>query len=139
MDDQPRGIREQDQRQLRRLIDASPRSRVVTVRGEAGLGKTTLLTGLADEARQVGWRGLRATGSTAETALSLAGLHQLLRPLLGAATGLPAAQRAALGAAFGLAETPEPPGPLQLYLACLTLLSQQAGEAPLLLVMDDAQ
>ena len=29
--------------------------------------------------------------------------------------------------------------PLQLYLACLTLLSQQASQAPLLLVVDDAQ
>ena len=48
-------------------------------------------------------------------------------------------QRAALSAAFGLAETPGPPDPLQLYLACLTLLSQQAGDAPLLLVVDDAQ
>jgi DNA-binding CsgD family transcriptional regulator len=139
MDDAPRGIREPDQRQLRRLIDASPRSRVVTVRGEAGLGKTTLLNGLADEARQAGWRVLRATGSTAETSLSLAALHQLLRPLLGAATGLPAAQRAALAAAFGLAEPAEPAGPLTLYLACLTLLSQQAGQAALLLVVDDAQ
>src|ERR1700761_2056362 len=117
MDDRPRGIRELDQRQLGRVIDASPRSRVVTVRGEAGLGKTTLLTGLADEARQAGWRVLRATGSTAETRLSLAGLHQLLRPLLGAAGDLPPAQGAALDAAFGRAETPGPAGPLTLYLA----------------------
>jgi DNA-binding CsgD family transcriptional regulator len=145
MSDEPRGIREPDRRQLRRLIDASPHARVVTVRGEAGLGKTTLLAGLADTAGCAGWRVLRATGSAAEAQLSLAGLHQLLRPLLGAVTELPAAQRTALGAAFGLAQppeqaqSPEPSGPLQLYLACLTLLSQQAGQAPLLLLVDDAQ
>ena len=83
---------------------------------------------------------LRANGSTSEAALSLAGLHQLLRPLLAGVDQLPPAQRSALGAAFGLAETiPGSPDPLQLYLASLTLLSQQAGRAPLLLLVDDAQ
>jgi DNA-binding CsgD family transcriptional regulator len=140
MDDEARSIRGPDRRQLRRLIQPGPGTRVMTVRGDAGLGKTTLLAGLADNAAAAGWRVLRANGSTSEAALSLAGLHQLLRPLLGGADDLAPAQRSALSAAFGLTETvPRSPDSLQLYLACLTLLSQQAGAAPLLLLVDDAQ
>jgi DNA-binding CsgD family transcriptional regulator len=139
MSDEDKNVREAEQRQLRQLILSSPGIRVVTVRGEAGIGKTTMLTRLADAGDQAGWRVLRATGSTAETRLSLAGLHQLLRPLLNGATGLPAAQRAAFSAAFGLAGGSRSADPLQLYLACLTLLSQQAEQAQLLLVLDDAQ
>lgn len=140
MNDEAGSIRGPHRRQLRRLIQPNSGTRIVTVRGDAGLGKTTLLAGLADDAAAAGWRVLRATGSTSEASLSLAGLHQLLRPLLGAVDGLPPAQRSALSAAFGLTETiPPSADPLQLYLACLTLLSQQAGRAPLLLVVDDAQ
>jgi len=125
---------------LLRLIQPGPGIRVVTVRADPGLGKTTLLACLAEAAAEVGWRVLRATGSTSEATLSLAGLHQLVRPLLGATGDLPAAQRSALSAAFGLGETTSGPAdPLQLYLACLTLLSQQSGRAALLLVVDDAQ
>ena len=105
MNDEARSIRGPDRRQLRRLIQPGPGTRVITVRGDPGLGKTTLLAGLAREAVQAGWRVLRATGSTSEATLSLAGLHQLLRPLLGATGDLSRAQRSALSAAFGLAET----------------------------------
>lgn len=140
MNDKAGSIRGPDRRQLRRLVQPSPGIRVVTVRGDPGIGKTTLLAVLADDAAAAGWRVLGATGSTSEATLSLAGLHQLLRPLLGATGDLPPPQRSALAAAFGLAETiPGPADPLQLYLACLTLLSQQSGQAPLLLVVDDAQ
>jgi len=140
MNDEARSIRAPDRRQLRRLIRPGPGTRVMTVRGDAGLGKTTLLAGLAQDAVAAGWRVLRANGSTSEAALSLAGLHQLLRPALGAIDDLPPAQRSALSAAFGLTETvPRSTDPLQLYLACLTLLSQQAGDAPLLLLVDDVQ
>jgi hypothetical protein len=140
MNDEATSIRGPDRRQLRRLIQPNPGTRVMTVLGDPGLGKTTLLAGLAEDGAAAGWRVLRANGSTSEAALSLAGLHQLVRPLLGAVDDLPAAQRSALSAAFGLTETvPRSPDPLQLYLACLTLLSQQADHAPLLLLVDDAQ
>jgi ATP/maltotriose-dependent transcriptional regulator MalT len=135
MSDEAGGIRGAEQRQLRQLILPGPRIRVVTVRGEAGLGKTTLLAGVAEAAAGAGWRVLRASGSTSEAKLSLAGLHQLLRPLLSMVDDLPAAQRATLNGALGRGSADL----LQLYLACLALLSQQSDHAPLLLVVDDAQ
>ena len=124
---------------MRQLILSGPRIRVVTVRGEAGIGKTTLLAGVADAAAEAGWRVLRASGSTSEARLSLAGLHQLLRPVLGAVDDLPSAQRAAFNTALGLARGGASADLLQLYIACLALLSQQSDLAPMLLVVDDAQ
>src|ERR1700735_631358 len=133
------GIRGAEQRQLWQLILSGSRIRVVTVRGEAGLGKTRLLAGVADAAAGAGWRVLRASGSTSEAKLSLAGLHQLLRPLLSAVDDLPPAQSATFNSALGLAGGSGSADLLQLYIACLTLLSQQSDHAPLLLVVDDAQ
>src|SRR3984957_8288982 len=139
MSDQVGSIRGAEQRQLRQLILSGPRIRVVTVRGEAGIGKTTLLAGGAAAAAEAGWRVLRASGSTSEARLSLAGLHQLLRPVLGAVDDLPSAQRAAFNTALGLSRGSASADLLQLYIACLALLSQQSGLAPMLLVVDDAQ
>jgi DNA-binding CsgD family transcriptional regulator len=139
MSDEAGGIRGAEQRQLRELILSGPRIRVVTVRGEAGIGKTTLLAGVADAAARAGWQVLRASGSTSETRLSLAGLHQLLRPLLAAVDDLPAAERATFNAALGLTRGHESTDLLQLYIAYLALLSRQSDRAPLLLVVDDAQ
>jgi DNA-binding CsgD family transcriptional regulator len=139
MGDELGRIRGAEQRLLQQLILPGPHVHVVTVRGEAGIGKTTLLAGVADAAAGAGWRVLRASGSTSEAKLSLAGLHQLLRPLLSAVDDLPPAQRATVNSAFGLARGSGPAHLLQLYIACLTLLSQQSEHAPLLLVVDDAQ
>jgi ABC-type transport system involved in cytochrome c biogenesis ATPase subunit len=54
------------------------RSRVLVVRGEAGIGKTALLEFLADSATDclVG----RAAGVESEQELACAGLHQLCSP-----------------------------------------------------------
>ena len=76
MSDEAGGIRGAEQRQLRQLILSSPQIRVVTVRGEAGLGKTTMLAGVADAAAGAGWRVLRVSSSTSEARLSLAGLFR---------------------------------------------------------------
>ena len=139
MSDRVGGIRGAEQRQLRQLILSGPQIRVVTVRGEAGIGKTTLVAGVAVAAAKAGWRVLRASGSTSEARLSHAGLHQLVRPLLSAVRDLPPAQRTAFNAALGLARGSASADLLQLYIACLALLSQQSDLAPLLLVVDDAQ
>ena len=49
-------------------------------------------------------RVLRATGVQSEARLSFAGLHQLLRPVLGAADALPARAARRAATAFGMAE-----------------------------------
>lgn len=56
---------------------------VVKIHGEAGIGKTTLLDYLADEACGQGFTCLRATGSKAERDFAFAGLTTLLDDQLG--------------------------------------------------------
>jgi len=48
------------------------------VRGEPGAGKTALLCAASDQARALGMRVLRASGSEFEADVSYAGLNQLL-------------------------------------------------------------
>jgi predicted ATPase len=77
----------------------------LVVRGEAGIGKSALLGAIAAHARDHGTRVLSAAGVQSEAQISFAGLHQLLRPVLHLAEALPARQRAALDAAFGMYRT----------------------------------
>ncbi|GAA3858936.1 helix-turn-helix transcriptional regulator [Streptomyces sedi] len=122
----------------RHLTAHPPHDPVLVVEGAPGTGKSALLDLATSRARHAGHHVLRATGSEAETPLAYAGLHQLLRPVLARTDGLPARQRAALHAALGLTEPPAPPDPAHVSLALLTLLSDLARPAPLLLVVDDA-
>ena len=66
------------------------RSRVLVVRGEAGIGKTALLDFLVD--RAAGCRVCRAAGVESEMELAYAGLHQLCGPYLERLDRLPAPQ-----------------------------------------------
>src|SRR6187549_3771811 len=75
-------------------------SRVLVLRGEAGIGKTALLEHLAQAAE--GCRVARTAGVESEMELAFAGLHQLCAPLLDRAEHLPSPQRDALTTAFGL-------------------------------------
>jgi DNA-binding CsgD family transcriptional regulator len=111
-------------------------SSVLVLRGEAGIGKTALLEFLA--ARATRCRVARAVGVQAEMELPFAGLHRLCAPVLDAMPVLPAPQREALRAAFGLAAAAAPDRFL-VALAVLTLLAATAGDQPLLCVIDDAQ
>lgn len=81
---------------------------------------------------------LTTTGVQSEAHLPFAGLHQLLRPVRRRAGGLPTVQRDALDAAFGLTQdvTPEH---FRIAMAALDLVSEVAGDAPLLVVAEDAQ
>jgi ABC-type transport system involved in cytochrome c biogenesis ATPase subunit len=54
----------------------------LVVRGEAGIGKSSLLAAAAGLAGQAGAQVLTATGIQAEATLPFAGLHQILRPVL---------------------------------------------------------
>jgi DNA-binding CsgD family transcriptional regulator len=138
---QPAGIvgREAALATLRGLVDPVPRaSRALLVTGEAGMGKTALLADAAERARSAGMRVLAVTGRESESKLAFAGLHQLLRPVLSSAAGLPARQAQALLGALGLATDPVAPDPLLTGVAVLTLLSDLSERSPVLVVADDA-
>src|SRR6185312_2772168 len=110
------------------------RSGALVIRGEAGVGKTALLDYASAAA---GMRVLRGTGIESEAELPFAALQLLLRPGLGRLDVLPPPQARALRGAFGLAGTPGADRFL-IGLAALSLLSELAGDAVLLCVVDDA-
>jgi hypothetical protein len=111
-------------------------SRVLVLRGEAGIGKTALMDYLARIAS--GCLVIRAAGVESEMELAFAGAHQLCAPLLDGRDSLPGPQRDALATAFGLAAG-LPPDRFLVGLALLTLLSTAAEERPLVCLVDDTQ
>jgi hypothetical protein len=111
-------------------------SRVLVLRGEAGVGKTALLEYLIGAAS--GLRILRAVGVESEMELPYAGLHQLCAPMFDRVDRLPAPQRDALRVVFQAAEG-GPPDVSLVGLAVLSLISESAEDQPLLCVIDDAQ
>ena len=113
--------------------------RMLVLLGDPGMGKTVLLAEAARTADAAGAQVLAATGRESEQDLAFAGLHQLLRPVMDRAAGLPTRQAAALRGAFGLTDDPAPPDPLLTGIAVLTLLAELADEQPLLVAADDAQ
>jgi predicted ATPase len=123
---------------LDRLVDAvrAGESRVLVIRGDPGVGKTVLLDYLAERAG--GCRIARATGVHSEMELAFAGLHQLCAPMLDHLDRIPAPQRDALRTALGLAAGP-PPDRFLVGLAVLSLLSEVAGDHPLICLIDDEQ
>jgi hypothetical protein len=118
------------------LRDVRDSGRAVLIRGEAGIGKTSILDAAANAARARGFRILTITGVESETHLPFAGLHQLLRPLLGQVDELPAPQRKALLIAFGALDG-DAPAIFLVGLATLNLLADAASEEPLVVVADD--
>jgi DNA-binding CsgD family transcriptional regulator len=111
-------------------------SRVLILRGEAGVGKTALLEYLVANAS--GCRVLRAGSVESEMELAFAGVHQLCAPVLSHLAHLPGPQRDALSTAFGLS-TGRVADRFLVGLAMLSLLSEVAEEQPLICVVDDAQ
>jgi len=131
--------RDREQRLLRSLLDeVAIHGQALVLRGEPGVGKSRLLSETARTARERGMSVLTTTGVQSEADLPFAGLHQLLRPVRGRVTELPAVQRAALDAAFGLTHEAAPEH-YRIAMAALDLVSAVATNAPLLLVADDAQ
>ena len=108
------------------------------IRGEAGLGKSSLLNAAAQRATELDVRALRATGIQGETELPFAGLHQVLMPVLDAIDPLPVRQRMALRTAFGLADE-STPDLFLVGLATLSLLTDLASETPVVILADDVQ
>jgi DNA-binding CsgD family transcriptional regulator len=129
-----------ERRALDRLVDAvrAGESRTLVMRGEPGVGKTVLLDYLAGRASDAACLLTRATGVQSEMELAFAGLHQVCAPMFSHAERLPGPQRDALRTAFGLTAGP-PPDRFLVGLAVLGLLSEVAGERPLIGVIDDVQ
>jgi DNA-binding CsgD family transcriptional regulator len=111
-------------------------SGVLVVRGEPGVGKTVLLDYLAGHAP--GCRVVRAAGVQSEMELAFAGLHQLCAPMLDHLDGLPVPHGEALRTAFGI-RAGAAPSRFFIGLAVLGLLSEVAGERPLVCLVDDQQ
>jgi DNA-binding CsgD family transcriptional regulator len=130
--------RDSEREVLERLVAGvrAGQSRVLVVRGEAGVGKTTLLRHLSATAS--GFRLARASGVESEMELAFAGVHALCAPMLEGLGRLPGPQRDALSTAFGLSAGP-PPDRFLVGLAVLSLLADAAEEQPLVCIVDDAQ
>jgi DNA-binding CsgD family transcriptional regulator len=111
-------------------------SRALVLRGEAGVGKSTLLEYLVQHASGCGIA--RAVGVESEMELAYAGLQQLCAPFLDHLERLPGPQRGALGTAFGLRDG-NAPDRFLVGLAVLSLLSDIAEKRPLVCIVDDAQ
>ena len=111
-------------------------SGALVISGEAGIGKTRLLTYAAEAAGDL--QTARVTGVKTESQLGYAALHRLLLPFLDRLERLPGPQREALGAAFGMVAAP-PADRFRTGLATLTLLSEVVGDGPLMCLVDDAQ
>ena len=123
---------------LDRLVEGvlAGQSRVLVLRGEAGVGKTALLEYLVGAG--AGCRIARVAGVESEMELPFAGLHALCGSMLGRRNALPDPQRDALGTALGLSAGP-PPDRFLVGLAVLSLLADVAEEQPLVCIVDDAQ
>ncbi|MEU6586373.1 AAA family ATPase [Nocardia sp. NPDC046763] len=129
--------REAEQAELLAFV-TSTAVQALVLRGETGVGKTSLLSHAVALAEQAGHSVVRAAGVEAESKLPYAGLHQLLHPLLADIEGLDDGSRAAFDAVFGGTKS-DPPSVMTLGIAVLTLLSLVAAQRPLLLVLDDGQ
>jgi DNA-binding CsgD family transcriptional regulator len=109
----------------------------ILVRGPAGIGKSALVDDAAQRAA-ASTRILRTVGAASETGLAMAGLYQLLEPLLPLAHLIPEPRQAALRVAFGIVTGPAPE-PFAVAMAALDLLVDAAAEQPLLVMAEDLQ
>jgi hypothetical protein len=117
--------------------DMSQRGAALVLRGDAGVGKSSLLGVAARDATASGRAVLRVTGVESETQVPFSGLHRLLRPVLPGVDALPRRQREALLAAFGLAEPAAEP--YLVSYAALELIAEGAADVPVVLIVDDVQ
>ena len=127
-----------ERERIERLLSDARRgqSAALVVRGEAGIGKTTLLRYAVDLAEAM--TVVTATGIESESEVEFSGLLELCRPLVDLLAEVPERQGAALRAVLGLGPTEERDR-FAVGAALLGLLAA-AGEAnPVLVVVDDAQ
>ncbi|MGW5569444.1 AAA family ATPase, partial [Streptomyces tendae] len=113
--------------------------RSLALKGEAGVGKSTLVDHAARLAAREGHDLVRVTGVEAESQLPYSGLHQCLLPLLGHLAQQEARHRGVFEVVFGLSSAKPPPSAMALGIAVLDLLSLATARGPLMLLVDDAQ
>ena len=115
--------RRNEQQLLAEIVDGARggHSGVLVLRGDAGIGKTALLSDVLSEAADL--RTISLSGAESEMELAYAGVQQLCAPLLGRIHALPEPQKKALRIALGLREGAAPDR-LLVGLAVLTLLGR---------------
>ena len=130
--------RREEQRRLTALLHGAREGRagVLVLRGEAGIGKSALLSDLANNAE--GFCLCRAGGVESEMELAYAGLQQLCRPLSGHNVELTTLHRNVLDQVFGLTEG-APPERFLVGIAALDLVATVAQKQPIIWLVDDAQ
>lgn len=111
-------------------------SGALVLRGEAGMGKSTLLAYAAERAKDM--TVLSAQGYESESEIPFAGLADLVRPVLGLLERLPGPQVAALQSAMSLGP-PTGGDRFSVCAATVGVLAAAAGESPLLVIVDDLQ
>jgi len=119
---------------LRRASDG--RGGAIVVRGEAGIGKSALLSDFADKARD--FSVYRIAGVECEMELPYAGLQQLCDPILDCLTELPDSYRNALETVLGRTSG-LPPDRFLVGMAVLELVGRAAALNPIVWIVDDAQ
>jgi DNA-binding CsgD family transcriptional regulator len=111
--------------------------RALLLAGEAGIGKTTLLDAVS-AGPSADLTVLRAAGVPGETEIAFSGLCDLLTPVTGYLSALPAPQSAALAAALALGP-PVAGERLAVCVAAANLLRAAGRDRPVLVVVDDLQ
>jgi DNA-binding CsgD family transcriptional regulator len=130
--------RREEQRRLTALLDGAREGRagVLVLRGEAGIGKSALLSDIAKNADD--FYICRAGGVESEMELTYAGLQQLCGPLAGPDVELATLHQNVLDQVFGLTEG-TPPERFLVGIAALDLVATAAKKQPIVWLIDDAQ
>ncbi|MFK4066694.1 AAA family ATPase [Streptomyces sp. NPDC029674] len=131
--------RQREQTLLERFLErarAGAGGSATVLRGDAGIGKTTLLDWTAARAARDGFTVLRVAGNEAESGIAFGALHHVLRPLRENSRALPPHQRLALERALGLRDGLPPEG-FMVGAAALALLAAEARRRPVLVLVDD--
>ncbi|HET9648389.1 MAG TPA: AAA family ATPase [Microlunatus sp.] len=111
-------------------------SRVFLLRGEPGIGKSRLLSFVAEHAG--GFLHATGRGVVTESELSYAVLLDVLTPLLPFVSRLSESRQNVLHSALG-SGPPVGAEPFAVYLAVLELVTVVAADQPVLLMVDDCQ
>ena len=115
----------------RALLNAVRRgsSAALVLRGDAGMGETTLLEYALRSAADM--RTVQLVGVQSDSGFGFGALHRLFIPFMDRIGSLPARQRDAIGTAFGCRGRPAA-GSVLVGLATLTVFSEVAAERALL-------